>query len=86
MRLTQSGGQRTSFAFVFFQSSAFLFISFMTFTIRETENKQKGEQHADQTIYLVTNDTASSFGKNKKANELGIPIIFEEDFIQKFGR
>jgi DNA ligase (NAD+) len=31
--------------------------------------------------YLVTNDTGSGSGKNKKARELGIPIIDEERFL-----
>ena len=31
--------------------------------------------------YLVTNDTTSGSGKNKKATELGIPIINEEEFL-----
>ncbi|MDO4507265.1 MAG: DNA ligase (NAD(+)) LigA, partial [Spirochaetales bacterium] len=32
--------------------------------------------------YLVTNDTTSGSSKNKKAAELGIPIINEEDFLK----
>jgi DNA ligase (NAD+) len=31
--------------------------------------------------YLVTNDTGSGSAKNKKARELGIPIINEEEFL-----
>lgn len=37
-----------------------------------------------KTQYLINNDTLSSSSKNKKAKDLGIPIISEEDFIQKF--
>lgn len=33
------------------------------------------------TDYLINNDSASTTGKNKKALELGIPIITEEDYI-----
>jgi DNA ligase (NAD+) len=31
--------------------------------------------------YLVTNDPLSGSSKNKKARELGIPIIDEDDFL-----
>lgn len=34
-----------------------------------------------KTNYLINNDITSVSSKNKKANELGIPIISEEDFI-----
>lgn len=35
-----------------------------------------------KTNYLVNNDTASTSSKNKKAKELGIPIIKEEELIK----
>lgn len=34
------------------------------------------------TDYLINNDVMSGSSKNKKANELGIPILSEEDFIR----
>ena len=35
-----------------------------------------------KTNYLVNNDTASTSGKNKKAKELNIPIISEDELIK----
>lgn len=35
-----------------------------------------------KTSYLINNDSTSNSSKNKKAKELGIPIITEEEFIQ----
>ena len=35
-----------------------------------------------KTNYLINNDVASTSSKNKKANELGIPIISEETFLE----
>jgi DNA ligase (NAD+) len=34
-----------------------------------------------KTDYLINNDNQSSSSKNKKAKELGIAILTEEDFI-----
>ncbi|MBQ0079329.1 MAG: NAD-dependent DNA ligase LigA [Eubacterium sp.] len=34
-----------------------------------------------KTDYLINNDITSTSGKNKKAKELGIPIITEDDFL-----
>lgn len=36
------------------------------------------------TSFLINNDVESSSGKNKKAKELSIPIISEEEFIAQF--
>ncbi len=35
-----------------------------------------------KTNYLINNDTTSNSSKNKKAKELGIPIISERDFLK----
>lgn len=37
-----------------------------------------------KTAYLVNNDLQSSSSKNRKARELGIPIISEEQFLEMF--
>ncbi len=38
-----------------------------------------------KTTYLINNDTESASSKNRKAKELGIPILSEDAFIEKFG-
>ena len=35
-----------------------------------------------RTSYLINNDTASGSSKNRKARELGIPVLSEEDFLK----
>lgn len=36
------------------------------------------------TSFLINNDVASTSGKNQKAQQLGIPILSEDDFIARF--
>ena len=39
-----------------------------------------------KTDYLINNDKMSQSSKNKKAMELNIPILSEEDFLNLIGR
>ena len=53
--------------------------------VKEEIEKRGGQvtgSVTSKTNYLINNDTQSSSSKNKKAKELGIPIISEETFIQ----
>ena len=38
-----------------------------------------------KTTYLINNDVTSTSGKNKKAKELSVPIISEEEFLAMVG-
>lgn len=38
-----------------------------------------------KTDFLINNDVASTSGKNRKAKELGVPVISEDAFIARFG-
>ena len=37
-----------------------------------------------KTVCLINNDIASNSSKNKKAKELGIPIVTEESFMREY--
>lgn len=39
-----------------------------------------------KTSYLINNDNTSTSAKNNKAKELGIPIITEKEFLNKFSK
>lgn len=40
---------------------------------------------SSKTDFLINNDVTSTSGKNKKAKELNVPIISEEDFLKMIG-
>lgn len=50
-------------------------------TIEKNGGKVSGSV-STKTSYLINNDVTSTSGKNKKAHDLGIPIINEGEFIQ----
>lgn len=52
--------------------------------VEQEKGKVTGSVSA-KTNYLVNNDTESGSSKNKKAKELGIPVISEERFLELFG-
>jgi DNA ligase (NAD+) len=51
----------------------------------EAENGKVTGSVTSKTSYLVNNDINSASSKNKKAKELGVPIISEDEFVEMFG-
>jgi len=57
--------------------------------VQETIEREGGKSASSvsaKTSYLINNDVMSQSSKNKKAKELGIPIITEEEFIEMLGK
>jgi DNA ligase (NAD+) len=50
----------------------------------ESEGGRVSGSVSSATSFLINNDVNSSSGKNKKAKELNIPILSEEEFINRF--
>jgi len=50
----------------------------------ETHGGKLSGSVSQKTSFLINNDNASESSKNKKANELGIKILTEDDFINQF--
>ena len=48
----------------------------------ESEGGKAAGSVTSKTAYLINNDTMSNSSKNKKAKDLGIPIISEEEFLK----
>jgi DNA ligase (NAD+) len=50
----------------------------------ESQGGKTVDAVSKSTNFLINNDITSTSGKNKKAKELNIPIISEDEFIEKF--
>lgn len=51
----------------------------------ESQNGAVTGSVSKKTNYLVNNDVESTSSKNQKAKALGIPIISEDEFVERFG-
>ena len=51
----------------------------------ESQGGKVASAVSGSTSYLINNDVTSTSGKNKKAKELNIPIISEDEFIAAYG-
>lgn len=50
----------------------------------ESQGGKVASAVSGSTSYLINNDVTSTSGKNKKAQQLGIPIISEQEFISRY--
>ena len=50
----------------------------------ESQGGKVASAVSGSTSFLINNDVTSTSGKNKKAKELNIPIISEDEFIEKY--
>ena len=51
----------------------------------ESQGGKVASAVSGSTSYLINNDVTSTSGKNKKAQQLGIAIISEDQFIEQYG-
>ena len=51
----------------------------------ETQGGKVASAVSGSTSYLINNDVTSTSGKNQKAQQLGIPIISEDEFVERYG-
>ena len=51
-------------------------------TLIESKGGKVAGSVSSKTHYLINNDAESASSKNKKAKELGIPILTEEAFLK----
>ena len=52
----------------------------------ESQGGKVASAVSGSTSFLINNDVTSTSGKNKKAQELGIPILSEDDFLTAYGQ
>ena len=50
----------------------------------ESQGGKVASAVSGSTSYLINNDVTSTSGKNKKAQQLGIPILSEDDFVAQY--
>ncbi|MCR5501871.1 MAG: NAD-dependent DNA ligase LigA [Lachnospiraceae bacterium] len=51
----------------------------------ESEGGKTAGSVSGKTSFLINNDATSNSTKNRKAKELGVPILTEEEFLSEFG-
>ena len=51
----------------------------------ETNGGKVAGSVSKKTDFLVNNDVESTSSKNKKAKDLGVPILSEDEFVERFG-
>ncbi len=51
----------------------------------ESQGGKVASAVSGSTSFLINNDVTSTSGKNQKAQQLGIPIISEDDFVERYG-
>lgn len=51
----------------------------------ESQGGKVASAVSGSTNYLINNDVTSTSGKNQKAKQLGIPIISEDEFVERYG-
>lgn len=50
----------------------------------ESQGGKVASAVSGSTSFLINNDVTSTSGKNQKAHQLGIPIISEDEFMERF--
>jgi DNA ligase (NAD+) len=50
----------------------------------ESQGGKVASAVSGSTSFLINNDVHSTSGKNKKAQQLGIPILSEDDFVARY--